>query len=248
MIVLIIIFLLIFIPLYFKNNKEEFYNYNTRFKKLEKTVGELESRNMKLCNMKKKSRIEIEKDKIKTSCKKNNNCQNLSEPGGLDNMLDALHDKIDLMNFDIYMNGKAKREKREEIRQNRVAAKKAADIKKENKEEGASRAASKLSSQSNLSEKQMKAKMMSGKNAELDKNDVKPQPVTAADLNQGKRNLAQLDKPPDKNKGKVEQKGLTKLGKDVKKTKSNKKGLDSDEQDEMNDIISSPPKSDQLDI
>ena len=139
MIVLIIIFLLIFIPLYFNNNKEEFYN-NRRFQQLEKKVGQLQSRNENNCNRGKKGRVQIAKDKIKESCKKNNNCQNLSEPGGLDNMLDSLHDKIDLMNFDIYMNGKAKREKRQEIRQNKIAAKKADDIKKKNKEDGASHA------------------------------------------------------------------------------------------------------------
>lgn len=106
----------------------------------------------------------MQKEKEERTCKKKFNCVNVSTSKGLNTMLDSLHDKLDVLNYNIYMDEKQEREFKKEQLAKKRAAIKIAQNKEQTKREGAKRTAARLSGQTNLSQKQMQARIRNDDN------------------------------------------------------------------------------------
>mgnify|MGYP001235216861 CR=1 FL=1 len=155
--------------------------------------------------------------------------------------------KIDVLNYDIYMDGKQEREFKAEQRAKKDAALKIAKNKKEMKTKGAARAAAKLSSQTNLSKKQMRSAMSSSKT--IDPHGLEGTKVTPSEMRQSERNLDKLDRSnaSSSSSGSGEKADLSKYEKTTKQSKTNTKGIESGSgeggSEEVEDAKRNPPTS-----
>lgn len=196
---ILIIFILVFISLIIfhvcgeNKNIENFRNnsnyYNNRINNLSKRLRNLENKNIRREtreDIEKKKKVKIDRqtkfiESQKNKCKQDHNCINMSKRSGIHEIIGSLNDKLDILNYNVYMDGKRARQIKEDKRQTKLAAAKVIRNKEKMKKDGAKKASQKLAGQSNLSEKQIEMSMLDSGNkavkpgSELDPNDPEGQ-------------------------------------------------------------------------
>lgn len=150
---------------WYRNTDNKFNNITKRLRNLEtkstqrETKDRIDKENEE--KKKKKSRAELYDENQKKKCKQDYNCVNIGTRSGLKDMVDSLNDKLDILNYNLYMDGKRERIKREDERATKKAAAEVIRNKEKLKRDGAKKSAQKLAGQTNLSEKQLEASMLS---------------------------------------------------------------------------------------